>query len=403
MSHAALVGLLMASALGPCAAGEPRVVDGFAYESGHHESDATLELAYTADYWSAISGGIGRHDRVIGNMDLVLPADLDHRFGLARTRALIHVIYNNGSSFSEDVTGDLQVISNIETGTRMVRPLQAWMEHRGVRNDWSILAGLYDVNSEFDSLDASRVFLSGAHGMGTDIAQSGRNGPSIFPITSLGIRFARTLSPSTVLRIAVLDGVPDDAENLQRSTININAQEGAFSIAELDFTGESIRLLGGAWGYSSTLPDVRQELGPHYGKHRSMGVYIRGETLPGDDTGSGAKAFFRAGVASDRTNAFDRFGSVGLSWAGVYASRPDDEAGVAILWAGSGRPQRELMRHQGVNVAASEWAAELTYKFAAADWLVIQPSVQFIFNPGLDGNAQNILAAGLRVVVAYAR
>ena len=133
-----------------------------------------------------------------------------------------------------------------------------------------------------------------------------------------------------------------------------------------------------------------------------MGVYFRGETLPGDDTGSGTKAFFRVGVASDRTNAFDRFGSVGLSWAGLYAGRPDDEAGVAILWAGSGKPQRELMRHQGVNASASELAAELTYKFAVADWLAIQPSVQFIFNPGLDRNAQNILAAGLRIVVAYA-
>lgn len=402
MTHTALMGLLMALALGPCAAGELGVVDGFAYESGHHESDTTLELAYTADYWSAISGGMGRHDRVIRNMDLVLPADLDHLFGLARTRALIHVIYNNGSSFSEDVTGDLQVISNIETGTRMVRPLQAWMEHRGLRNDWSILAGLYDVNSEFDSLDASRVFLSGAHGMGTDIAQSGRNGPSIFPITSLGIRFARTLSPSTVLRIAVLDGVPDDAENLQRSAININAQEGAFSVAELDFTGKSIRLLGGAWGYSSTLPDIRQELGPHYGEYRSMGVYFRGETLLGDEPDGGARAFFRVGIASDRTNPFDRFASVGLSWVGLSADRPDDEAGVAMLWAGSGRPQRELMRYRSVHAAASEFAAELTYKFAATDWLTIQPSVQFIFNPGLDRNAQNILAAGLRVVVAYA-
>jgi carbohydrate-selective porin OprB len=60
------------------------------------------------------------------------------------------------------------------------------------------------------------------------------------------------------------------------------------------------------------------------------------------------------------------------------------------------------MRHQGVNASASEFAAELTYKFAATDWLAIQPSVQFIFNPGLDRNAQNILAAGLRIVVAYA-
>jgi porin len=402
MPNTALMGLLAALALGPCAAEEPRVADGFTRESWRHEGGAAPELAYTTDYWSAISGGTGGHDRVIANLDLVLPADLDRLFGLARTRALVHVIHNNGASFSGDVTGDLQAISNIETGTRMTRPLQAWVEHHGRRNDWSVRVGLYDVNSEFDSLDASGVFLSGAHGMGTDIAQSGRNGPSTFPITSLGIRFARTLSPSTVLRIAVLDGVPDDAENPQRSTININAQEGAFSIAELDFTGKSIRLLGGAWGYSSPLPDISQELGPHYGEHRSMGVYFRGETLPGDDTGSGAKAFFRVGVASDRTNAFDRFGSVGLSWAGLYASRPDDEAGVAILWAGSGRPQRELMRHQGVNASASEFAAELTYKFAATDWLAIQPSVQFIFNPGLDRNAQNILAAGLRIVVAYA-
>src|SRR5690348_9145539 len=232
MPNTALMGLLAALALGPCAAEERGVADGFRRESWRHEGGAAPELAYTTDYWSAISGGTGGHDRVIANLDLVLPADLDRLFGLARTRALVHVIHNNGASFSGDVTGDLQAISNIETGTRMTRPLQAWVEHHGHRNDWSVRVGLYDVNSEFDSLDASGVFLSGAHGMGTDIAQSGRNGPSTFPITSLGIRFARTLSPSTVLRIAVLDGVPDDAENLQRSTININAQEGAFSIAE---------------------------------------------------------------------------------------------------------------------------------------------------------------------------
>src|SRR5690348_1654208 len=296
MPNTALMGLLAALALGPCAAEELGVADGFTRESWRHEGGAAPELAYTTDYWSAISGGTGGHDRVIANLDLVLPADLDRLFGLARTRALVHVIHNNGASFSGDVTGDLQAISNIETGTRMTRPLQAWVEHHGHRNDWSVRVGLYDVNSEFDSLDASGVFLSGAHGMGTDIAQSGRNGPSTFPNTSLGIRFARTLSPSTVLRIAVLDGVPDDAENLQRSTININAQEGAFSIAELDFTGKSIRLLGGAWGYSSPLPDIRQELGPHYGEHRSMGVYFRGERFRLMTRAGGRRHSFASGL-----------------------------------------------------------------------------------------------------------
>jgi porin len=48
--------------------------------------------------------------------------------------------------------------------------------------------GLYDLNSEFDVIEAAALFLNPSHGIGPDFAQSGRNGPSIFPVTSLAIR-----------------------------------------------------------------------------------------------------------------------------------------------------------------------------------------------------------------------
>src|SRR3546814_3118125 len=57
--------------------------------------------------------------------------------------------YNNGRSIS-DLAGDVQAVSNIETGVRALRLYEAWIDQK-IGDAASIKLGLYDLNSEFKS------------------------------------------------------------------------------------------------------------------------------------------------------------------------------------------------------------------------------------------------------------
>lgn len=43
----------------------------------------------------------------------------------------------------------------------------------------SLLFGLYDLNSEFDTQETSSIFINPSHDIGAEYAQSGKNLPSI--------------------------------------------------------------------------------------------------------------------------------------------------------------------------------------------------------------------------------
>ena len=57
---------------------------------------------------------------------------------------------------------------------------------------------------------SASLFLNSSFGIGPEFSQSGLEGPSIFPNTSVGARFAIKPIEEIVLRTAALDGVPVD-------------------------------------------------------------------------------------------------------------------------------------------------------------------------------------------------
>ena len=64
------------------------------------------------------------------------------------------------------------------------------------------LIGRYDLNSEFYRLQSASLFLNSSFGIGPEFSQSGLEGPSIFPNTSVGARFAIKPIEEIVLRTA---------------------------------------------------------------------------------------------------------------------------------------------------------------------------------------------------------
>jgi porin len=248
-----------------------------------------LEIAYTADLLAG-----GGDPAYVDNLDLVLDWRSD------RTQVHLYALYNNGADFSGTRYPRGWVASNIETGTPAVRLYEAWIEQSLADDKLSLRAGLYDLNSEFDALDAAGLFINPAHGIGTDFSQSGLNGPSIFPVTSLAVRVQYRIDQATTLRAAVLDGVPGDPTAPRRTAIKLGRGDGALLVGEVDRTFGDWRLIAGYWRYTAPFDDLLEtaRAGVPTQRRGAQGAYLRGEGLiAGAKQGSGLDAFFRLDCA----------------------------------------------------------------------------------------------------------
>ncbi|MCG8371318.1 MAG: carbohydrate porin [Proteobacteria bacterium] len=362
--------------------------------AGTADQPFELAVAYTADYWANVSGGVQRDTAYLDNLDVTIGLDAEALFGLNGVELFFYGLYNNGTPFSESAVGDAQAVSNIETGVRALRLYEAWANVRVGRHS-ELLFGLYDLNSEFDALESSALLMGSAHGIGTDISQTGLNGPSIFPVTGLALRLATQWNDRWSTRLAILDGVPGDPEDPRDTAIRLSEEEGALLIGEIDYTHDRSRLLLGAWGYTASFNTNPLGIGdstePSYG---NSGAYVRGETIlrAGNPT---IAAFARYGQVFGDFNIFSRFVSSGITWHGL-GSRSEDEFGVAFAWAETSKNVRDLAGAVGPGLDNREVAIELTYRFPVADWLTLQPNVQYVMNPGLDPTLDDALAAGVR-------
>lgn len=196
------------------------------------EGPIVLDVTYSSDMMGVVAGGVKRRARYLDNLDLVLEVDLEDLVGWEGAEMHVYGLYNNGQSMSE-VVGDAQMVSEIEANAQAFKLYEAWIDQM-VAPNLSLRAGIYDLNSEFDVLETATLFVGGAHGMGSDIGMSGRNGPSIFPATGLAARVLYRPAEGWAVRAAILDGMPGNPEHPSRTSVRLGGGEGALLIGEVE-------------------------------------------------------------------------------------------------------------------------------------------------------------------------
>lgn len=349
-----------------------------------------LQLTYTGEVMGNVSGGDRRGTRYLDNLDIVFEADMDKLVGWTGAQVHVYGLYNNGKSIS-DLAGDTQAVSNIEPGTQAVRLYEAWIDQK-IGDRLSVKAGLYDLNSEFDALDAAGLFVSSPHGIGTDFAQSGENGPSIFPSTSLAARVQWAPIEGWAVRAAVLDGVPGDPDRPGRTAVKLGHGDGALLVGELEAPLGDGKLLLGRWQYTAHF-DRNDGTGTGKG---NAGSYVRGEFPLSASAGRKIDGFFRLGKAAGRFNMFDAFASGGLKFSGWVPGRDEDEFGIALAAAFTSDSHRAA-----TGAGPSEFAIEATYRAPITDRFALQPSVHYVRNPSADPRIADALVLGLRAEFSF--
>ena len=365
----------------------------------------SLDAAYTADLWRNASGGLERGNAYLDGLDLTATVDAERAFGWKGVQFYGHVQYNNGAEFSGRRVGDAQAVSNIE-GVGTWRLYEFWADvslGEGATAQQSLRFGLYDLNSEFDSIDTAGLFLNASHGIGPEYAQSGLNGPSIFPITSLALRLRRE-STRGYWQLALLDAVPGSRSDPARSGIHLDGAEGALLAAEWGLAhGRWSKLALGAWGYTARF-DALAEADPLTGDpiraRGNRGIYALADVAVHESDTRRVDAFVRMGIAESRFNGVADYAGAGLVVQGPLRARPDDQLGIAVASAGAGADLRRAGVALGAPLERRETSVELTYRLAAAEWLTLQPNLQYVSNPGFDPGLRNAWVMGLRIELA---
>lgn len=358
-------------------------------------ADTSLSAYYVGELLANTDGGLRRGSAYLSDAGLTVDSNLQSLFGRVDARVFAYLLWNNGTTFSDEYVGDLQVVSNIDAG-RAVRVYELWYE-QDLNDDVSLRFGLYDLNSEFDAVKTAGLFINSSHGIGAEYGQTGEAGPSIFPVTSLAARFDVAIDDRNRLRYAVLDGVPGDPNDPSRTSIDLGGGDGVLHALEYNVSGPGGARIGiGGWLYSADFDRIEATASqPRDDGNRGFYGFVDAPVYS-SDTGATIHGFLRYGVADDEFNPFDRYAGAGVVATGMIPSRPDDRIGLAIASAGVGDP---YIRAVG-GADSHETSIELTYSTQVTEWLRVQPDIQFIVNPGADPGLASALVIGLRFELA---
>jgi porin len=365
----------------------------------------TFEAVYTGDYFANVRGGLRRDRTYMDNLDLTMTLDTGSAGLWEGGTFFVYALSNGGAErLSGSIVGDLQTVSNIEA-PRTTRLYELWYEHVFLEDRLSVLAGLHDYNSEFAVTEYGGLYLNSSFGINPEIAGGAR--PSIFPLTSPGLRVRIAPDEQWTFLLGVYDGDPGDpeiSEHLPGSTFS--SDQGAFIAAEAahHFHYERnarrypVTSKIGLWVNTGKFEDLidTDEDGDPLQRRGNYGGYVIVDTLlyrEIDEQGLGA--FVQIGAAPGHLNEVDFYAGGGFNYQGLLPGRDRDELGVAVAYASI---SNELTGPGGRDNA--ETVLEITYRLVLTDHIAIQPDVQFVFNPGADPAIEDAVVAGLRVEIS---
>jgi porin len=394
----------------------------------------TLESVNTTDTGSNIRSEGNTKALIIGDIDLLLTLNTEKLIGWKGGTMFLYGLGLYGGNIAEG--RDAQGVSNISS-KNIWKLFEAWYQQNMFQERLSILAGLYDVTSEFDVISsASELFVNSSFGTNPTLALSGKNGPSTFPNAALGFRAQAKLTENVTLRAVVADGVPgnppDDPDTM---SLKLRHEDGIlFTTEAAYYVGKPdpqqtvrrnvgaerprrlvFRRLGraaelqydakyalGGWFYTTDLDDLseRDRAGDPVKRNGTYGIYGVAEQLVYRERGpreQGLWIFGEAAYANPKVNRFSHYFGGGLVYKGLIPGRDFDETGFGFAIARNSSHYKDGQRQEGKRVADQEVALELTHAIHLSQALMIQPDIQYIIHPNTDPTRNNALVLIMRL------
>jgi porin len=135
-----------------------------------------------------------------------------------------------------------------------------------------------------------------------------------------------------------------------------------------------------------------------YGVYASVQQQLSGTSKDGKAL-TGFGMFANVTFADRATTLTDNQVALGLFYKGLAPSLPGDVIGLGLARTNVNGRAEQADRLAGTRPRDAEYAAELYYSVSPTEWLVVQPNVQWIHQPGGVRGAKDVGVLGLKAAI----
>ena len=405
----------------------------------------TFGLTDSENLLDNASGGIKNGATMQGVTTATVDVDTQAMFGLAGGTFHISALQLHGQPISGPYLGSLQAANGNEgeDGTRL---WEMWYDQSLDYGRYDIKIGQQSIDNEFMDSTYSALFVNTMAGWPLVPSDDLYGGGPAYPLSSLGVRLQFKPAANQAILAGVFDDNPgggafsDDAQYQDRNGAKFNLNTGALFIAEYQYSinqpamgqmvsasDKSEGLPGtykiGGWYDTGAFPDQRygtdglslanpDSNGTPIMHHGNFGLYVVADQTiwqsPVSSTNN-LNVFARVMGAPDTQNLIDFFVNGGITYAEPIPGRSNDQLGLDFGLGKVSSRASGLDQDSGVPRRTTEELFELTYAAQVVPWLVVQPDIQYIINPGAGvqdpndptHNIRNELVIGARMVTTF--
>jgi porin len=380
-----------------------------------------------------LSGGVKTGATMQGVTTMSVDLDTGKAFGLPGGTMHASALQIHGSSLSAPYLDNLQAANGNE-GENATRLWEWWYDQQFLNNTFDIKIGQQSIDNEFMGSTYSGLFVNTMAGWPLVPSDDLYGGGPAYPLSSPGVRLGFEPNSNVTILAGVFDdnpgggGFSDDAQALNPSGTLFNLNTGALWIAEVQYATKLNGLAGtykfGGWYDSGTgFLDQRYDTNGiplassasngdpklHTGNYSLYGVVDQTVWQSKADSARTVNVFARIMGAPSTQNLISFSFNGGATLTAPFPGRDNDSAGIDFGLGKVSSQAADADEDAGLPGRTTEELIELTYQAQATHWLILQPDMQFIVNPGggtpdpsdPTHNLRNEFVAGIRGIVTF--
>lgn len=385
------------------------------------ESGVTFNGSYMGEAAASLSGGDRHTARYAQQVELETLLDMERIADIDNARLQVTLNYRDGRSLSEEVLHNQFSTQEVfSTSSAQILRLSQfnWLEHFSNRRV-TVQIGWSPLGNAFARLPGFCRFQSFVI-CGHSNAMTQNGGSINGPVSQWGARIKFWPTEHFYVNTGAyrnnLDGSTDRGFDLSFD------HDGHYYPIELGWQRSEGAPRGslalGAYYNTLDTPDVYDDVNhdpagltglpflQHGGRH---GGYVMSEQVvhqpePGN-TARALSILGIAGVGDNATARFRRFAIAGAIYQGPFARRPDDFVSFMVAWAQTNPRLSQFQRDRkqvlpdSASVQRWETVMELDLGIHATPWLLLQPNLQYIVQPGGNADRSDALVLGLHFAV----
>lgn len=388
--------------------------DWFGARTYLEDKGITTSLTFVTNLAGNVSGGRDQGFTHADNLGLDLHFDLEKILGIDGASFLLNMSQRSGSSLSQVYIANVFTVQQVFGGTTFhlidAAYQQQLFEDRLEFRVGRIAAGDDFLVSEFDYLFMQNAFCGNPVGIFFNSP-----GMTAYPNATWGAVATWKATRRFSIMAGIYNGDPNIRQN-HYNGVNFSLNGPAFVMAELQYQLNGLKedtgLVGnyklGGWYDNSVYTDFvsnntsrgnygfyglfDQLLIPFGSREESRGLGITGSALFSPDQSiSTMPYFFTAGLAA----------------RGIFEARPDDVAGLGVIYGNFSNDLQTAQRsaqllNPAQGVQTHESVIEATYRiYLPGKSTFIQPDVQYIIRPGGTGQYGNALVLGCQIGINF--